>query len=191
VLLIGATQRAEHPRLGGLSLVAEEDSGELDVTLGRPEVGVACAGLERARRDARGGRVRDRRMPAVVEGSDLALDLGLRERGPKRLGVALVLERASRLQVTEDAIGVGVVGRARPMLEQRLGDDRPDRDRPRRGGALRRLGAVADEGTTSPRELGLVARRSASAPAAECPGSCGPEAAPAAPIGTGSAVTAQ
>ena len=41
MLLIGATQRAEHPRLGGLSLVAEEDSGEVDVTLGRPEVGVA------------------------------------------------------------------------------------------------------------------------------------------------------
>jgi hypothetical protein len=133
----------EQPRVDERLLLAERLAGQVDVALRGREVGMTGPGHERRRRHSGRGRVRDRRMPAVVEGTHRPVDLRDRQRELERLRVVVRVERSSGARVAEDALVVALVARPGPVVEQLGGELLAERDRPFGLLGLRRVGPPA------------------------------------------------
>jgi hypothetical protein len=85
--------QAPQPPPNPLSLFAEHLAGEVDVGLGRPEVGMTRTRHERRRRRSSRRGVRDRGVPEVVERPYAIPDLGAMESKPERRSEASDVER--------------------------------------------------------------------------------------------------
>jgi hypothetical protein len=94
--------RAPQPPFKPLSLLPEHFAGQVDVGLGRLEGGVTRTSHERRRRGSSRRRVRDRRVPQVVERPHTILDLGPTESKPKSRRVANDVKRRALRGRAED-----------------------------------------------------------------------------------------
>jgi hypothetical protein len=95
---------AEETPFCAFCLVLEAHACEIDLALRRRHIGVPRTRLQRRWRHSRSRSVRQCRMSAVVEGSDVVVDVRLRQRSSERVGVAVTVERAARLVVAKNVL---------------------------------------------------------------------------------------